>query len=195
MLYAVLGGRWSCSLNTRALRLHCVQRGLMNFSTGFCSTLTQDNACILAALERAVYDPCAFWVLKSECFEHLEHYCVLLALCIPVKLLISPLLPDTVVTWYTSRVLFSFAQICIRTLLLIPDFLNSKLLSYGIAYGILWCFRGVRLFLCSAECRNPFSSMCGCWSLRHAQKREHGVGNSLKVGFRGSCERLGCGCD
>lgn len=93
----------------------------------------------------------------------------------------------------------SFAQMYIMTLLSITDFLKSKLLTYGIVYGILCLtpsFSGVmRLFLYSAQSAGTPFPVCVSAGPSDVLRKVHGVGNDSKVGFRGSCETLDCRSD
>lgn len=159
------------------ISLCCVQRGFTNFSMGFCSTLTQDNTCILAALWRAVYViPVCSRSWKVNVFSTWNTtpcYCLFVSQCS---------------CWSP---LFSYHNCSIKKESVLLIFFICSAVYYDATFnhwfpaqqtsnigGCIWhpsshpkFFREVEAFSVQCtECRNSCSSMCECWSLRHTQK-------------------------
>lgn len=117
-------------------------------------------------------------------------------LCILVQLLISLLFsPETVIIPRRKVCDFFFCLLnCFMTLLSMTDFLNSKPLAHAIVSWLFFVssqvFWGCKYF-CAGS---PFPAYVVVGLLDILRKVPL-VANNLKVGFRGTCERLVCRTD
>lgn len=137
-----------------------VPRGFMDFRMGFCSALTQDSVCILAALGEPPVIPICSSSWKGNVFSTWSTM-TCYGFFVSQYSCWSPFFSYQRQLEYLEGkcdFFFSFPQLCFMTLFPMTDFLNSKLLAHDIMvfyHSFFFClipsFFGVWVFFCAGS--------------------------------------------